>query len=152
MNRPRVVWYLRIAFSAVCGIACVLLAVLWLRSYWRFDYVSGMATASRQVEIFAIKGRLAIGTWAETTMAPWGHRSNPVAESQSTLQILERHENAIGFGIVKPSVVMPYYFVVFVAGVFATLPWLRWRFSLRTLLIATTSVAVVLGAIVYLVR
>ena len=31
-------------------------------------------------------------------------------------------------------------------------PWLRWRFSLRTLLIATTLVAVVLGLIVWSVR
>jgi len=29
-------------------------------------------------------------------------------------------------------------------------PWLRWRFSLRTLLITTTLVAVVLGLIVWL--
>ena len=26
--------YLRIAFSATCLIACVLLIVLWVRSYW----------------------------------------------------------------------------------------------------------------------
>ena len=32
----------------------------------------------------------------------------------------------------------------------AAIPWLRWRFSLRTLLIATTLVAVVLGLIVWL--
>jgi hypothetical protein len=31
----------------------------------------------------------------------------------------------------------------------AGLPWLRWRFSLRTLLIVTTLVAVVLGLAVY---
>ena len=39
--------------------------------------------------------------------------------------------------------------------IFATItaaPWLRWRFSLRTLLIATTLLAVVLGLVVYLAR
>jgi hypothetical protein len=34
----------------------------------------------------------------------------------------------------------------------ATVPWLRWRFTLRTLLIATTLVAVVLGLVVWAVR
>jgi len=35
------------------------------------------------------------------------------------------------------------------AGAFATFPWLIYRFSLRTLLIATTLLAVLLGMIVY---
>ena len=32
---------LRIAFSATCLIACVLLIVLWVRSYWWVDAVYG---------------------------------------------------------------------------------------------------------------
>ena len=39
-------------------------------------------------------------------------------------------------------------FRVAICGTLAAAPWLRWRFSLRTLLIATTLVAVVLGVIV----
>ncbi len=39
-----------------------------------------------------------------------------------------------------------------IAAALAALPWLRWRFSLRTLLIATTLVAVVLGLIMWAVR
>ena len=39
---------------------------------------------------------------------------------------------------------------VLVASRCRAFPWLRWRFSLRTLLIATTLVAVVLGLIVWL--
>jgi hypothetical protein len=38
------------------------------------------------------------------------------------------------------------------ALVIATLPWFRWRFSLRTLLIVTTLIAVGLGLIVYFSR
>ena len=36
-------------------------------------------------------------------------------------------------------------------GTLAAVPSIRWRFSLRTLLIATTLVAIVLGAVVWLV-
>ena len=36
--------YLRIAFSVMCGIACVLLIALWVRSYWWADTVGLAAT------------------------------------------------------------------------------------------------------------
>ena len=44
----------------------------------------------------------------------------------------------------------PHWFVALLAVGISILPWLRWRFSLRTLLIATTLVAVVLGVVVWL--
>jgi hypothetical protein len=51
------------------------------------------------------------------------------------------------------SVRMPLWFLVAMCVGISTLSWLlTGRFSLRTLLIATTLVAVVLGAIVYAVR
>jgi len=44
---------------------------------------------------------------------------------------------------------MPFWVPVLVTAALATVPWFHWskRFSLRTLLIATTLVAVVLGII-----
>ena len=36
-SMPRFLRYLRIAFSATCVIACVLLIALWVRSYWFAD-------------------------------------------------------------------------------------------------------------------
>ena len=47
---------------------------------------------------------------------------------------------------------VPHWFLVLAAIGMGALSWLRPRFSLRTLLIATTLVAVVLGLIVYAVR
>jgi hypothetical protein len=52
-------------------------------------------------------------------------------------------------------VCVPYWFLVPLAAAFAIGPWVKrfkWHFSLRTLLIATTLVAVLLGAIVYAIR
>ena len=51
-------------------------------------------------------------------------------------------------------VTVPISFIALVVGTCAAIPWIGWsnRFSLRTLLIATTLVAVVLGAIVWLSR
>jgi hypothetical protein len=53
------------------------------------------------------------------------------------------------FGI---GILLPCWSSVLLTATLATFPWLRWRFSLRTLLIATTLVAVLLGATVYAVR
>jgi hypothetical protein len=62
----------------------------------------------------------------------------------------------LGIGVVMtPSVryvAMPYWFVAALIAVTAAVPWLRWRFSLRALLVVTTLVAVGLGLIVYIKR
>jgi hypothetical protein len=53
-----------------------------------------------------------------------------------------------------PCVTVPDWFLIGVALALSAAPWIRWsnRFSLRTLLIATTLVAVALGLIVWLGR
>ncbi len=47
---------------------------------------------------------------------------------------------------------VPYFVLFEILFAFIVLAWTDWRFSLRTLLIATTLVAVVLGLIVWLSR
>jgi hypothetical protein len=49
-------------------------------------------------------------------------------------------------------VAAPYWFPVATVAMIAVLPWMRelkWQFSLRTLLIATTLIAVVMGLAVW---
>ena len=43
-----------------------------------------------------------------------------------------------------------YWLPTIISGSLAAAPWLRWRFSLRTLLIATTLVALLLGLFVWM--
>jgi hypothetical protein len=43
----------------------------------------------------------------------------------------------------------PHWFAATTISFLATAPWIRWRFSLRTLFIATTLVTVALGLIVW---
>lgn len=49
---------------------------------------------------------------------------------------------------------VPHGLIALLAGTFTVLPWLRWstRFSLRTLLIVTTLVAMALGFAIWMVR
>ena len=47
---------------------------------------------------------------------------------------------------------IPYWPLVFVTSLLAVAPWLPYRFSLRTLLIAITLIGLILGAIIYTTR
>jgi hypothetical protein len=50
-------------------------------------------------------------------------------------------------GTLEGSIVIPCWFSVLLVTTLAVAPWVRWRFTLRTLLIATTLVAVLLALI-----
>jgi hypothetical protein len=51
---------------------------------------------------------------------------------------------------ISPAAIYALYFplMIYAVGI-AAVPWLQWRFSLRTLLVATTVVAVLLGVFVW---
>jgi hypothetical protein len=71
---------------------------------------------------------------------------------------MEKYEVGLGFGGLHSlsAWFVPYWFLVilsaFITAVTGWLPWKRWRFSVRTLIVATTLVAVVLGLIVWFSR
>jgi hypothetical protein len=56
---------------------------------------------------------------------------------------------SIGDGLQTASAYMHFWVPVLLSVVFAAVPWLRWKFSLRTLLITTTLIAVLLGLVVW---
>jgi hypothetical protein len=56
-------------------------------------------------------------------------------------------------GLPRPTRIrLPYWLLALIAAILGALPWLRWRFSLRTMLIGMTVVAALLGALVWAVR
>jgi hypothetical protein len=134
---------LRIAFSAVCGVLCLLLIALWVRSYWRFDQCKcipkNLTVGSRRGEILL---------------------NQPNIEIMGVGPILPASFKALGQEIIYDSyspnanrdprgTAVPFWAPTLIFAIVASLPWLPWRFSLRTLLIATTLVAILLGLIVY---
>src|SRR4051812_16865232 len=129
---------LRIAWSVFWGLACVLLIVLWVRSYWMADYIFsrhvGMCSATGVVQ-FEVRLRAGDYQWA----------SIPANESKAISPRFQFHfwfRPDIG-GYVN----IQYPFLVLILSISATVSHIR-RFSLRTLLIATTLTGVVLGLIV----
>jgi hypothetical protein len=143
--------YLRIAFSATCLIVCVLLIVLWLRSYWRDDSVS-YCNASVWIGVDSKRGLGGL-LWTKMDQPPpadlagWRVRSLPLRVDNPYVKFPRWHWDKQS-GIIW----IPIGLLVLASTALAAVPWLRWRFSLRTLLIAMTLVAVVLGLAVWLIR
>ena len=86
--------------------------------------------------------RIAVDTFV---LKPWAWRSQPVRDQDR--ELLGSFHWPDDF---VPFLMLPYWLLILVSTTLAAAPWIEWprRFSLRTLLIATTLVAVALGLVV----
>lgn len=156
---------LRIAWSVVFAIAAVLVIALWVQSYWVQYRLFCPAGGRDVVEVDSAAGVV----WVQESDALSMTKLNqhlyqfklddkylPFVHGlrQKTFMGFARFEENIGMGIMERTTVIPHWFLVLFSAGLAYAPWLPWsnRFGLRTLLLATTLVAVVLGAIVYAVK
>jgi hypothetical protein len=136
---------LRIAWSVVWTIAAVLLCVLWARSYSWIDVVE-VRKPFPPSAIGSGFGIVLARAYREPESSHWSH-------STYSTRNQERMPTTLGFSV-EPSafelvITAPYWFVLGLTGIIAAFGCPPWRFSLRTLLIATTLVAVGLGLIVW---
>jgi hypothetical protein len=144
---------LRIAWSVGCAIACVLLIGLWMRSYWWEDDITCFRTCPIG-HAYSAEGHITFNRIESVSSAEteWHLYTTQITSAPT------ESENAPSFWWVETGhhreLIVPHWFLAAVFGMFAAVPAVlpsKWRFSLRTLLIATMLVAVVLGLIVYTV-
>src|SRR3954454_5337951 len=165
-NPPPKFRKLRIAWSVFWGLACVLLIVLWVRSYWYWDQLyTPICTAAynspswegKVITIESDSGALS-ATYAIGGDPWYWHISHKLDETRATIapynyaimQPPETHRSFVGFAVYRefglnPTIRIPIWFTVLTTSAIGCISWLPWwskRFSLRTLLIATTLVAV----------
>jgi hypothetical protein len=140
----------RIAFSVLCGIVCVLLIVLWVRSCNTSDTLFGRIDHYRVFSLRSSEGVISL-LKAESEVGDWGIYSivhPPGMEGRRGPSWRVATTGSPGWFVDAP-----YWFFV---AAFALIGIAFWRpplrFSLRTMLIATTLVAALLGAIVYASR
>jgi hypothetical protein len=151
---------LRIAFSAVCGIVCLLLIVLWVRSYVWIEVMTLPAIWGTTIEIGSFKGAFAVG--AEQDGVQWEVERYSAKEWEqfvTSVGPVAPLPSTVWGGIYKTpaatTIFLPYWLLAIAFAACAASPWrqqLSFRFSLRTLLIAMTLVAVVLGLMVWAAR
>jgi hypothetical protein len=93
-------------------------------------------------------GQFAVGLGPPRPQTPnWRFISQPAAPIAAQLQKMKVVAPLlkVSRGPVESFVFMRFWIPVIATGALAVLSWVHWRFSLRTLLLATTLVAAVLG-------
>jgi hypothetical protein len=136
---------LRIAWSVGWGILCLLLIVLWVRSHWKWD-----ALSFPQGGISSMAGSTVIGLGEGWGGTDWRIHTYELDSSDDPIRGFAWINDGGPAGRIPGTmIIMPHWFLVSLFLVFAAAPWLRYRFSLRTLLIAATVVAVLLGLIAW---
>ena len=131
---------LRIAWSVVWGIAAALLVALWVRSYWWADLISIRYYWPCAVVRGSAFYRFNL-EWASSLK-----RAFVIVANQ--IEIEEIWLPTGNFHVLNPKVTVPLWPIALACMTAGAVPWIR-RFSLRTLLIATTLVAVGLALIRY---
>jgi len=144
---------LRIAWSVACGIACVFLIVLWVRGYWCVDRVTVFMPGFRYVSVRATWGCIEIGEFRNDHPMNW----HVFLDSDSMANSIMPRFHYLGFRFGEDAggytiYAFPIWFSAIFMMLCSTAVWLPWQCSLRTLLIVTTLVAVVLGLAVWVAR
>jgi hypothetical protein len=148
---------LRIAWSVVWGLFAVLLIVLWTRSYVWQEEIGYTFADRRELSCTSFRGCLQF-VWDDTIFPQtpsgkwiWGSYHIKETYGNDPLKIATRPWNAeISTDYLYLGV--PHWSLLLLTLGMAVIPWTRQlqrRFSLRTLLIATTLLAVILGLVVY---
>jgi hypothetical protein len=140
------------------GLAALLLIVLWARSF-RVAYVYGgyNTLSAIQYRIVSLRGNLEAALWfwhrghVPEAVAVEGFSTALSDSSTPPARIFHFSQSEYG-GINHALIAAPYWFLLILPATVAFLPWIRWRFTLPTLLIATTLVALVLGLIIAVLR
>jgi hypothetical protein len=156
--------YLRITWTVFCVLAWLPLIALWMRSHFRTEYVERVVNVNRLYStgiwerILNLPGDLVFASESVTNssinyeLPGWKYRAYDAVQSKHTrFRFWSKSQSSPQYRVV----LVPHYLATLAIGVAGVVPWLfpfTWRFSLRTLLIATTLVACLLGLIVYFAR
>jgi hypothetical protein len=146
---------LRIAWSVGWGLLAVLLIMLWVRSYSHISFVWRVSSTGVNTRFESANGGVAFlygKVVGDERPRGWESFSLPIPRKMPETHHRPTARNSpfkLDWLAGKIVIGVPYWLLFIGSGIFAALPWLPGRFSLRTLLIATTLVAVVLGIIIY---
>jgi hypothetical protein len=143
---------LRVAFSAVCGIACVLFLVLWLRSYTRRDEIAVPVNAAGLIQIQSHPGKLVpsllLNAGSDTLLQDdelWLIRSQPLENRPrpGLNTIVPGIE-----GVSRPDfyqAVLPYWFLILVSLAIGVFFWLPWRVSLSVIVLIGLALGLIIA-------
>lgn len=149
----------RIAFSAIAVVGCVMLGALWLRSFWTMDALCARSTGAGSIVVVSILGEIELRsdqTATDIAPPPMSLYTGQIWHDQldDSYRLWFEPEFA-GFSfrsakLADLEIDIPYWFIIVLAGALGIAPWLSRRFSLRTLLLTATTIAIGLGMLLLL--
>ena len=148
---------LRIAWSVGWGILCLLLIVLWVRSYWRTDSVQ-IPCWHKYFFVISGEGLLYANPTFNSAQEPgFSVTTKPIKIPLLFVNDRSRYRDCYWVRSVTwlgtTMIYVPYWIPAVVLAAVGTISWMiPSRFSLRTLLIGMTVFAVALGLIFALKR
>jgi hypothetical protein len=137
-------WF-KIAVSALSVFACLVFVALWVRSYWvgdtiRLNVLGRIVLASREGTVFISARPLPLG-------------DVPALEWNSTRAMMPAFGPNPSWGLRinndGMSIRFPYRLPIVACILIAIVPWPRWHYSMRTMLIVTALIAIALGLALY---
>ena len=142
---PRYRRALPLTWTVACVVVAVALVALWVRSYQGTDAIYWQTTTTRTV-LFSVTGVLGASKHNFKAIPEWGW---------TTIQTMPGTQRTWAFSSDNYGTRLrfPYRLPIAICVLLAVAPWvfqLPRRFSLRTLLIATTLLSVLLGLVVWL--
>jgi hypothetical protein len=158
---------LRIAWSAMAGISCLLLITFWLRSYKGIDGWFFECSSNQRLTFISLCGEIGavyshkmfnLGVspnvkleWAEHPEYPYRQVSG--SAYQHFTQRYPPYKARFRWNVLRGDwyAGAPYWCLALAVAVLGGVPWIRLskRFNIRTLLIITAIVAAGLGLVVY---
>ena len=160
MDKQAVIRRVRIAWTAFWAILAVSFVFMWIRGYWAADSMS-LNTSGKSYDVQSVRSMIVLkyynpkssNTRARLSATRFHVRSTPLGSDYN--HIFQDARKTLGFLYSDSKAqyfVVPYRFPTLVSAALAALPWVKRKFSLRTMLIATTLLAVVLGLAVWAAR
>ena len=158
MNRPQIIRWLRMSASGVCLVVCILLMVLWDRSYVLHEGGNWRCSSLKVLGLGTGQGVLHI-------TLHWNMPRVPKEKLAHFFQQLPAEffrgggtkPTLLPFALIKSDNIhaqVPIWLLAVLAAACACVPWLPWyripwstRFSLRTLLLVMTLVSMLLGLV-----
>ena len=151
---------LRIAVTVLSLTACIVFIVLWARSRYTLDYYFNIASAF-DIKVLSCQGKAFVSIEKGMTLSQNTAILERFRKASQAVDLAELQKRRLNGDCPIPETnlfgfrwwswnrfIIPYWLTVVLTATLGVVPWLKRRFSLRTLLIATTLVAVVLGIIV----
>lgn len=150
---------LRIAWSVLAAGACICVAAIWVRSFVRSESLLVFPDNGRYfLKLWSMRGGLLVDFGTE----PPGSGPPPffwkLFKSTQNPDDFHTPPSILGFRFVRSNPNrgnvpynqndfqrIPYWFFIFLAAAVGTVPWIRWSFSVRTMIIAVTVIAALLA-------